>query len=345
MKRLLICILALFSPLAAFASSGTSEMLKQVVQDHILPGYQNLATTTENLAQTAAHNCAPQSADLNAAYHTAFDAWISVSHLRFGPAQLDNRAYAMAFWPDKKGFGAKKLRAMIRDNDPVVSDPQAYRKASIAVQGFMALELLMFDDAFAPETDAERDYTCQLINAITADIATMSRDILSEWENEYSTILQTAGSPDNPIYLSSDEGVQEVFKALMTGLEFTMGTRLARPLGSFERPRPKRAEAWRSDRSQRHVLLSLEAVRQLAPIIAAYQPDAELAGRISRKLGNAADLAAQLDDPIFAGVSEPASRVRIEALQSSIQEAYMLTANELAPALGIQMGFNSLDGD
>jgi len=37
--------------------------------------------------------------EVDAAYHVAFDAWMSVSHLRFGPSEADDRAFAIAFYP------------------------------------------------------------------------------------------------------------------------------------------------------------------------------------------------------------------------------------------------------
>ncbi|HBR37591.1 MAG TPA: peptidase M75, partial [Sulfitobacter pontiacus] len=55
----------------------------------------------------------------------AFDAWIAVSHLRFGPSETDNRAFALAFWPDSRGATPKTLAGLITDADPVGRDPQA----------------------------------------------------------------------------------------------------------------------------------------------------------------------------------------------------------------------------
>ena len=37
----------------------------------------------------------------------AFDAWMGVQHLRFGPSEVDGRSLSIAFWPDPKGSGAR----------------------------------------------------------------------------------------------------------------------------------------------------------------------------------------------------------------------------------------------
>jgi len=52
-----------------------------------------------------------------------------------------------------------------------------------------------------------------------------------------------------------------------------------------------------------------------------------------------------LDDPALAGVAEPQGRLRVEALQQSINDIRSLAAAQLGPTLGISAGFNSLDGD
>ncbi len=124
----------------------------------------------------------------------------------------------------------------------------------------------------------------------------------------------------------------------MTGLEFTKDQRLGRPMGTFERPRPTRAEAWRSGRSQRNVVLSLEALRVLATELAeAPETDTAFARAIAT--------AEALDDPVFAGVADPGKRFRLEALQQEIAQVQTVAATEIGAALGVSQGFNSQDGD
>ena len=135
------------------------------------------------------------------------------------------------------------------------------------------------------------------------------------------------------------EAARQVFTALSTGLEFTGDTRLGRPLGSYDRPRPKRAEARRSGRSLRHVQLSLAALRPLA---------AELSGgdaALDALFARAMDSAARLDDPVFAGVAEPQKRFHIEALQQQITDIRTHLSTVTGPQLGVAAGFNALDGD
>ena len=61
-------------------------------------------------------------------------------------------------------------------------------------------------------------------------------------------------------------------------------------------------------------------------------------------LDRAVQRAEELDDPLFAGVSDPQGRLRVELLQQDVDAIRSILAEEVGPALGIAAGFNSLDG-
>ena len=319
--RLAAAFIFLATPLAAQDVDGA-------VNEHILPGYSALAEETTLLADAA---CAAE--DLKPAFSSAFDAWVRVSHLRFGPSEADDRAFALAFWPDPRGSTPKTLAALISDADPVVEDAAAFGTVSVAGRGFYALEFLLFDPQFAEQSSSP--YLCTLTQAITRDIAANAAAIEAGWQNHAA--LMTA--PGNDAYRTEEEAIRQLFTALATGLEFTSQARLGRPMGTFERPRPNRAEARRSDRSLRHVVLSLEATRALAGHIAT-RDDA-----LDALFEKAISQAEALDDPVFANVATPQGRIRVEALQSSVEEIRRYLGGTVAPRLGIVAGFNALDGD
>lgn len=319
------------SPVAA------SELTTQITDQQILPAFHRLAADAALLAQAAEHDCNAQSASLQTAYGTVFDAWIAVSHYRFGPTEIDSRAFALAFWPDNRSKTPKALRALIQKEDAGIHDPTQFASYSIAARGFYALEFLLYDPEISNAGSAT--YRCALTRAISTDIAATTLAISNDWQQNYATEMY---SPTNR-YQSDDEITQELFKALNTGLQVMDDMRLGRPLGSFERPRPLRAEARRSGRSLHHVQVSLDALEQLALALAG--PDAELHDTIANGFAKVRRRADALDDPIFAGVAQPASRIRVEALRQEVKDLRALITTNLGPALGVAAGFNALDGD
>ncbi len=327
-----------FAAVIAMALSGVpawAQSMGEVVDGHVLPGYRTLAATGAQLAATAQQDCSPESPALRAAFGTAFDAWVLVSHLRFGPSEENDRAFALAFWPDPRGSTPKTLGRMLRDDAPGIADPAQYSAVSVAARGFYALEFLLYDPQFL--NTASPELRCTLIQTVAADIALTTGAILEGWEDGYADLVRQAGS--NDIYRSEAEAARQFFTALSTGLQFTSAARLGRPLGTFDKPRPNRAEARRSERSLRHVLLSLQANRALAALLSDNHIGLDAAFQ------RAIDRAEALDDPAFAGVSDPAGRIRIEALLQSVDGLRRTVAEDLGPQLGVAAGFNSLDGD
>jgi predicted lipoprotein len=314
----------ILSPLTARAD------VAEVVQNHILPGYTALASAAAALDATAQQDCTP--ATLPPAFHTTFDAWMAVQHLHLGPVEEEGRGLAVAFWPDPKGRGLAAQRVILA-NDPATLTPDSFADQSIAARGLMALERLLYPDA------SLQGDTCALIRLTTADLARTTADIATLWQQGFAASLTTAGQPGNTRFLSQAEARQALLTQLTTGLEHLADQRIARPMGSFDKPRPDLAEARASGRSLRNITLSLHALRDLS---ATLSPDttAPLAA-----IDTALAKAGALDDPILAGTADPAARLRIEILQQSIRAARDSVVAALPPALGVGIGFNALDGD
>lgn len=312
----------------ALIASPVSADVDQVVSNHILPGYAALAESTKSLDETAGADC--NSDDLIPAYHAAYDDWISISHIQFGPLEDQGLQLAMAFWPDPKDRTAKAIERLTSISDPIVDDPDTFSEVSVAAQGFTALERVLF------ETQSDEDYACRLTRAIAAGLAQKAAVLDTGWQ-DHAKLLRNAGQ--NERYQSETEAKRALFTAISTGLEFLHDQRLGRPLGTFERPRPKRAEARRSQRTLSHVILSLDALESLAVLLAGDIPKSQAA------FANARTRALQLKDPTLAGVGNPAGRFKIEVLQQSVRAIQVAIVEEIGRPLGVQAGFNALDGD
>ncbi len=316
--------------LASPAQADVAEAVGQV----ILPGYAVFAEATAAFSASAAANCADQAA-LRQGWNAAFDAWLQVGHFRLGPSEIDGRALAIEFWPDPKGLGAKAQVGLMMADDPALRDPAAFAEVSVAARGLFGLERLLYpaDAAF------EGPGACALIQMTAADLARMAADLQAEWVGGYADHLLMPGQAGNSDFLTQEEARRALLTALVTGLEFTANERLARPLGDFDKPRPERAEARASGRSQQNVVLSLNALQRLSKALVAVSPQTDAA--FQRAILQATELA----DPMLAGVSDPQKRLKIEIVQQSIHAIEDAVTVEIVPALGVGLGFNAADGD
>ncbi|MEO0864229.1 MAG: imelysin family protein [Pseudomonadota bacterium] len=324
--------LALLFPFAlGFIALPAFADVDRALRDHILPGHEELARATDALASNAAADCSP--ATVRPAFHAAYDAWIAIGHIQFGPIEDQALTLAMSFWPDPKDSTGKALARLISNQDAIVDDRSAWPEVSAAAQGFTALERLLY------EAQPDQAYACRLTRIVAAGLADKSADILRDWP-EFASQMTTAGADGNTRFQSPIEAQRAVYTALSTGLEFLHDQRLGRPLGTFDRPRPRRAEARRSERSLRHIQLSLAALEDLAFTLS----DGELADTRAA-FAAARARADDLNDPTLASVADPGGRFRVELVQQAVRAVQIAVIDDIGKPLGISAGFNALDGD
>jgi uncharacterized protein len=304
------------------------------LDDHILPGLATFSAAAEDLAQTARDDCRTEA--LRPAFQAAFDAWMPVADLRLGPSETS--ALSVAFWPDPRGFTQRTLGRLIADEDPIAGDVHGYAEVSIAARGLFALEMLLYDPDFADY--AAGSYACRLAATMAADLDRQADALAAAWADTFADTLRTAGEAGNATYLAEDEAVRAIYTQILSSLEFTAEQRLGAPMGSFDRPRPARAEARRSERSLHNVVLAAEAAHGLAGALADLDLPETDAAMVRLRAA-----AARIEDPAFQDVTDPQARLRVEVLQQAVRGLSQAIQTEIGARLGIAPGFNSQDGD
>jgi hypothetical protein len=334
------------------ATPGPDALNRAVAERHLVPAYERLAETTATLDQRMQTQCATAPGDrgqvLLEAYADAFLAWQGIQHLRFGPIQVLSRDFRFQLWPDKRGSVGKHLRRLLAERDPSRLEADTFAGGSAAVQGFGALERLLYPGN-APADGDEAAWRCRVATAITANLARMAGDTLAGWRDgdEAHQMMFATASGGNAYYDDERELGAKLLNNLHTQLERVVDQKLARPLGdSLEKARPKRAEAWRSGLSLAAIRVNIEALEALYALgFAPALTDTALRERIAAAFRRAADQAAQIEQPLAEAVRDPGSRARLEALAATVAGLKGLVAGDLARTLELPLGFNSLDGD
>ncbi|MBY6006519.1 imelysin family protein [Salipiger bermudensis] len=323
---LLCCALLSATPAAA----GVEEALS----DHILPGFAGFAEAAEALAVTAEADCTAPA--LRRPWNASFDAWTAIGDVRMGPSETG--ALSVAFWPDARGFTPKTLTRLISSQEEVGTDPGAFAEVSIAARGLFALERMLFDAEFSGYEAGS--YACTLVQTMSADLANQAQALEAGWREGYADVLRSAGAEGNATYLSEDEALTALYTQVLSSLEFTADSRLGRPLGSFDRPRPTRAEAWRSERSLRNVRLYADAAGAFAHTLV----DGELP-LTEAALTRLHEVADRVADPALQDIEDPSARLRLEIVQQQVRALHDAIEQEVGVPLGLTPGFNSQDGD
>lgn len=366
---LIAVILAAGAPAAAaeYGADAYRALNADLVANHIVPRYAHFAKLAMKLENRAEEACATPSParleEVKKAALAAEDAWQEVQHIRFGPIEQYMRSSRLAFWPDVRNRIGRELGALLEAHDPAILRPDAFARTNVVVQGFPALERLLFDANGAPTiivTSPAGRYRCALARAIAANISTIATDVHRGWTegaDSYAAEIDKAGG-ELALYRTPREATLDMFKSMHTAVELVADQKLARPLGdSLQGARPKLAESWRSGRSLENIQCNLEAARDMylgedgsgiagfSRFVREVAKDEALDELLHRAFLQTVGTAESVKVPLGAAVSDPAERAKLETLRKETGALKSLLAQRLTAALAIPLGFNSLDGD
>ncbi|MEM9763109.1 MAG: imelysin family protein [Pseudomonadota bacterium] len=337
-------IVAIAPAAPAAAEPDHKAAVERLIEGVARPGAKEFSEAATRLEAAVPAECAAiEDAALRMAFNDTWDAWMGIQHLRFGPIEAESRVLQIAFWPDSRGTVSRTVGRLLAAENAPVDDGEAFRELSVGGRGLPALERVLYDEN-GPIT-LEGSFRCAYAAAIARDLARLAREIDDAWRGDWGEAWVTAGAANNTVFLAPSETSQRLFAVTLGVLDETVRNRLGTPLGAVGSIRPRLAEAWRSDRSLRHIALVLDATEQT--IKSAFGP--ELAPQASDALAvayaEARDALARVVELGSLPESLAASRIRVEVLQQSVGNVATVLRAEIGPGLSIAPGFKSADGD
>ena len=175
-------------------------------------------------------------------------AFTGIEPYRFGPARQGNRFERLQYWPDRKGRGLRQVRMVLSQQPATHTDIAQLRGQSVAVQGLLALEFVLFRSESYTLSSDTGSYDCRYGSAISGAIAQTAKDLNADWKRAdgYAALMKNAGV-ENPIYRSGFEVMREILRAAGEQIQVVKDLKLAPALGdNWERANYKRAPYWRS---------------------------------------------------------------------------------------------------
>ena len=344
-------------PPASLGSVGTkaeeqSRFFAAVAGELLAPGYAAFAAAAQELAAAARAYCtAPGSGDaaaLGGAWRRAMTAWQRVQHLRTGPVEEDFRRLRIQLFPDNSRNVQRNLEGLLGGTEAIT---EAVVSASpVGAQGLPALERLIF----ANETLAAGSRNCQAAAAIADNLSTMAGEIADPWRAG-GAMFQAFINGAEP-FLSADDVLIAVLESIAVQAEFIADRKIAPALrggdaGALESPL--------AAHSKENIAANLGALADLIDnehggiyrlrdyLQRAHgENDGEpvgnqLASVAAEAQGRIAALTAGFED-IVAGQAPGGGD--LEGLRVDFQKLSNLGV-EAAVAAGVNLGFNSEDGD
>lgn len=343
MKHLILSgLFACLLPITASAADAPPPTDHKALQTRVLGvldgQFDAFQTAAHKLSDASSAYCA-QSGSLDtvkSAFRATWLAWAPLDAYQFGPIETQGAALTVNFFPDKKGFVSRALKASLALSGDDQANPAVIAKQSAATQGLPAIERLIYDS----------DTPCPLLVGITGNLAGLSSALYDGWfaDGGWADLVRTAG-PDNPIYLSDEEFTKQIYTALGFSILRIKEHRLGRPLGTYERAFPKRAEAWRSGLTNEIINAQLGGMIAIVDHGFAgglFNPTRAWIVQVIRDTQARVD---KIGAPIKDAVEDPTMRVRIEGLQSKLVYLQLQLDQDVGPGLGVETGFSAGDGD
>lgn len=356
-----LCLVA--TPVVAAPTDADFTRLNQsVALSHVAPRYAKLAAATADLDRAGQALCRqPDQARLaqaRSAYVAGFGAWQAIEHVGFGPIELFFRYQRTAFWPDPRDVLGRQLGQVLAKRDPDSISEQTFARGSVAIQGFSALERLLYgSDALSKLTakDEAAAFRCAMLTAVTGNLARIAADTSAAWGPQgFPAEMGRAGQVGSR-YMGPTDATLELIKSLHAAVELPIDRKLKRPLGaSADKAQLRTLEAWRSGQTLAAIKTNLDAAEALfsrdgepsfEEMLAGPAGRADLAAAIKKQFAAVRQAVSRLRDPLDQTLAKADQRQAALRVVEQGEKLKRMIADDLTEALGVPLGFNSLDGD
>ena len=336
-----------------------SSVVAEMVDGAILPAYDRFVATAGTEVVAIEALCETPNAETLSAARRGFAELVAgfaaIEAMRFGPAREGNRFERLFFWPDRRGRGLRQVETILLEQDEAALDAALLAQKSVAVQGVLALEFVLFNPGADGELVEPAGFRCGYARAISQRIAETAKELLLAWRQPGGFGEQMKNpNPEQPVYRSNGEALQEILRSAGEILSIDKDFKINRVIGkNLTAAKIKRAPLWRSRLWLRAISGNIAFVESLfaGPALSRVldESQASLPDELLFELNQArravadANLSwAKVDEDIVLSQDE------YDLLYYStlpLNGAALIINTRLPEALGLVIGFNSLDGD
>lgn len=310
--------------------------LTEVANNQILTSYQNVVKQSSALGSLATQSCQTGSAvsgeqltALRAQWLELAKAWAQAEVVGFGPAMNSMSNLYINYYPDERGLVHQGVIDLIAANPTLTADQLASESA--IVQGIPGLEEVLYaNDSLTKE---QCQYVVSASEALTARLS----DVQKAWQESPEQLLGIGGDQNKT-------GLNRWINSVLALVETTKSTSLDQPLG-ITGNKKGHLPAAAAGQSRAIITAKVAALNKALtdPALVAILSDNgndTLADEMSTLLAEASTLLAQLPEDLAQATPD-----QQKALYEKLTELTQVIKRQLMPTLGIQVGFNSTDGD
>ena len=339
MKKVIYIIFCTIWAMQASAESSPDIDYKYItntaMQTGILPGHKLFYEKTSLLKESISDVCNSGGLLSNAkqAYLEASMTWAGIEWINFGPVTVNDRKMRISFFPDKHKVGERQLRKTLDKQDYTLLTEISNGKASYALQGFKALDKILF------QSDISRNrYNCAMASAISTNINTISKELNRAWQEEYSELYGTNVSPED-----ARDNTIEILESTRLFLQIMRDHKLGRPLNKGKKVKVTSVEYGASGNSL--LALKINALVMYKGLDSSLKnilsPEKRLRFQTVSK-----SIIDRIDNAKYSlKIALKKDKAMVKALYDDVNVLLILYDKMLDKNFGFKKTFNSLDGD
>ncbi|OEE43305.1 hypothetical protein A1OS_11220 [Enterovibrio norvegicus] len=311
------------------AFAGEEEHSIWLLQKTHAATFVSQATGLSSAVEKACSAGSLDTTEVKSAWVDTMKAWMPLQGIETSNPAAASLNWQIQFYPDKKNTTGRKITALLKSEGPYSAE--ALAKQSVSVQGVGALEWLIYE----PKTTGDTENRCALARAVSQRLIQSAEGLSHAWEQD-------------PWKDQSEKALNAASVSMLAGqLDFVM-KKLSLPMGKPGYPKPFQAEAWRSK-------VSLTLIKDnVAAMYALYLTDLDVVLRAKQKTELADRLTKHWQDTVTSVPSGDALKPLLDTpenyrsligLSNNLEYLKLALSDEVGPALGMVVGFNSTDGD
>ena len=344
---------------SSVSSFDQSAMLKQLIDNVILPSYQDVSKQAQSLDASLQALCSSvNESNLLAAqeaWKNTQGALKGIEGFSFGPYKKSGLDAKMDFWPTRPD----DIESTINNNPELTQEAAANLGAP--VKGLPALEYLLFNPAGDNATIVSalsNSKRCTYLKALGQDLNANATLLYNAWapdQGSYGLSLAMAGQGSQD-YPSLNTAINDIINNMSSMIEQAKDTKLGKPLGYKDGgvPQPNSVESPYSRYSLQDLIRNFEGLQDF--YLGSYNGNSglslhafvqsksvNLASEMEIAIAKAITALKAIPEPLSQSVVDQAALV--DAAYIEIRNVQDLLRGPISSLLGVTVSFSDSDGD
>ncbi|PIE47287.1 MAG: peptidase M75 [Gammaproteobacteria bacterium] len=308
--------------------------LTHVANDMIVPTYNKAVAESQLFHNLVNEMCqsgvvsVEQIAELRRQWLVLATTWAKAEAINFGPATENMNNLFINYFPDERKVVHRSVKELIADSPNIT--PEQFVDQSAIVQGLPALEDILYTN------DSLDVAQCNYVISASSELNRRLSDIAEQWKVNSNTLLDTA----NPKI-----GMNQYFNGLLFYIENLKSTGVDKPLALTSKKKGH-VPAHIAGQSQAIIQAKLDMLQQLLAdqhlltLIKGDKKSVELLDEATASIEEAKKQLVTLPADITT-----AEKANQQVLYDNLTNTTKVLKRGILPLFGVQIGFNSTDGD